>query len=149
MKEEQNELLTRIGPGTPCGNLLRQYWQPVALLDEFDPLLESRMAERPMKAVRLMGQDLVPLSKAILPGLANSSVCKDCTSGPEKCKPDCSLSKGMGRCCAWEVRTRPKKANNPQSKVLQTAKRMVGAQLLAGLETLAASTTKVWRNSPI
>ena len=46
MKEEQNELLTRIGPGTPCGTLLRQYWQPVALLDEFDPLLESRMAER-------------------------------------------------------------------------------------------------------
>ena len=59
MKAEQNELLTRIGPGTPCGALLRQYWQPVALLDEFDPLLEPRMAERPMKAVRLMGQDLV------------------------------------------------------------------------------------------
>ena len=59
MKAEQNELLTRIGPGTPCGSLLRQYWQPVALLDEFDPLLEPRMAERPMKAVRLMGQDLV------------------------------------------------------------------------------------------
>ena len=59
MKAEQNELLTRIGPGTPCGALLRQYWQPVALLDEFDPLLAPRMAERPMKAVRLMGQDLV------------------------------------------------------------------------------------------
>ena len=59
MKVEQNDLLTRIGPATPCGNLLRQYWQPVALLDEFDPLLETRMAERPMKAVRLMGQDLV------------------------------------------------------------------------------------------
>lgn len=37
MKVEQNDLLTRIGPATPCGNLLRQYWQPVALLDEFDP----------------------------------------------------------------------------------------------------------------
>ncbi len=59
MKAEQNELLTRIGPGTPCGALLRQYWQPVALLDEFDPLLEPRMGDRPMKAVRLMGQDLV------------------------------------------------------------------------------------------
>ena len=59
MKAEQNELLTRIGPGTPCGALLRQYWQPVALLDEFDPLLEPRMAERPLKAVRLLGQDLV------------------------------------------------------------------------------------------
>ena len=59
MKAEQNELLTRIGPGTPCGTLMRQYWQPVALLDEFDPEQEPRMAERPMKALRLMGQDVV------------------------------------------------------------------------------------------
>ena len=59
MKAEQNELLTRIGPGTPCGTLMRQYWQPVALLDEFDPVQEPRMAERPMKALRLMGQDVV------------------------------------------------------------------------------------------
>jgi phenylpropionate dioxygenase-like ring-hydroxylating dioxygenase large terminal subunit len=59
MKAEQNELLTRIGPGTPCGTLMRQYWQPVALLDEFDPAQETRMADRPMKALRLMGQDLV------------------------------------------------------------------------------------------
>jgi len=28
---EQNELMTRIGPGTPAGKLLRRYWQPVAL----------------------------------------------------------------------------------------------------------------------
>ena len=31
---EQNELMTRIGPGTPAGKLLRRYWQPVALVDE-------------------------------------------------------------------------------------------------------------------
>ena len=24
-----NELLTRVGPGTPCGELLRRYWHPV------------------------------------------------------------------------------------------------------------------------
>jgi phthalate 4,5-dioxygenase oxygenase subunit len=59
MKVEQNELLTRIGLGTPCGAMMRQYWQPVALLDEFDPVLEPSMAERPLKAVRLMGQELV------------------------------------------------------------------------------------------
>jgi phenylpropionate dioxygenase-like ring-hydroxylating dioxygenase large terminal subunit len=59
MKSEQNELLTRIGPGTPCGAVLRSYWQPVALVDEFEPRLDPRMAGRPLKAVRALGQDLV------------------------------------------------------------------------------------------
>ncbi len=59
MNAEQNHRLTRIMPGTPCGQLLRQYWQPAALLDEFDPLLDPRMAARPVKAIRLLGQELV------------------------------------------------------------------------------------------
>ncbi len=59
MQAHLNQRLTRIGPGTPCGDLLRRYWQPVALLDEFDPQLDPRMALRPLKAVRLLGQDLV------------------------------------------------------------------------------------------
>lgn len=59
MKSDQNELLTRIGPGTGCGAVLRSYWQPVALVDEFDPRLDPRMAQRPVKAVRVLGQDLV------------------------------------------------------------------------------------------
>ena len=48
---EQNELLTRIGPGTPAGNLLRRYWQPIAATSE----LESRWTLR----VRLFGENLV------------------------------------------------------------------------------------------
>src|SRR5438132_13657418 len=59
MKADQNELVTRIGPGTPCGAVMRSYWQPVALVDEFDPKLDPRMATRPVKAVRVLGQDLV------------------------------------------------------------------------------------------
>ena len=59
MQAAQNQLLTRIGPGTPCGELMRRYWQPVALLDEFNPALDPRMAARPLKAVRLLGQELV------------------------------------------------------------------------------------------
>ncbi|HYS67506.1 MAG TPA: aromatic ring-hydroxylating dioxygenase subunit alpha [Paraburkholderia sp.] len=47
-----NEMMTRVGPGTPCGNLLRQYWQPVALVDEL-------AGKRPVKAVRLMSEDFV------------------------------------------------------------------------------------------
>ena len=45
MKAEQNELITRIGPGTPCGAVLRSYWQPVALVDEFNPALETDAGE--------------------------------------------------------------------------------------------------------
>ena len=59
MKAEQNELITRIGPGTACGAVMRSYWQPVALVDEFDPALDPRMKDRPVKAVRVLGQDLV------------------------------------------------------------------------------------------
>ena len=59
MQAAQNELITRIGPGTACGDLMRRYWQPLALLDEFEPRFDPRMAQRPLKAVRLLGQDLV------------------------------------------------------------------------------------------
>lgn len=65
MNAEQNERLTRITPGTPCGQLLRQYWQPAALVDEFNPLLDQRMAQRPVKAVKLLGQDLVLFKDAL------------------------------------------------------------------------------------
>jgi hypothetical protein len=30
LTQAQNDLLTQTGPGTPCGRLLRSYWQPIA-----------------------------------------------------------------------------------------------------------------------
>jgi phthalate 4,5-dioxygenase oxygenase subunit len=33
----ENEILTRVGPGTPMGNLMRQYWVPVAKSEEVKP----------------------------------------------------------------------------------------------------------------
>ena len=59
MKAELNQRLTQVGPRTPGGELLRRYWQPVALLDEFNPALDPAMAVRPVKAVRVLGQDFV------------------------------------------------------------------------------------------
>ena len=59
MQAEQNELITRVGPGTACGALLRSYWQPVALLDEFDARLDAGIGARPVKPVRVLGEDLV------------------------------------------------------------------------------------------
>ncbi len=52
MRAEQNELITRIGPGTAAGNLLRNYWQPVALVEELE-------GARQVKAVKLLGESLV------------------------------------------------------------------------------------------
>jgi 5,5'-dehydrodivanillate O-demethylase len=48
---EENELLTRVGPGTPMGELLRRYWQPIAAAGELD--------HKPTKAVTLLGEELV------------------------------------------------------------------------------------------
>jgi phthalate 4,5-dioxygenase len=59
MSAEQNQMLTQVGPGTPGGNLLRRYWQPIALADEFDAILAPDMGLRPVKPIRVLGQDFV------------------------------------------------------------------------------------------
>lgn len=52
MTREENRLLTQTGPGTPCGDLLRRYWQPVALSEEL------KTAGSPVP-VTLLGEELV------------------------------------------------------------------------------------------
>lgn len=64
MKAELNQRLTQVGPGTPGGNLLRRYWQPVALVDEFDPAIDPAMKVRPVKPVRVLGQNFVLFKNA-------------------------------------------------------------------------------------
>jgi 5,5'-dehydrodivanillate O-demethylase oxygenase subunit len=54
----ENELLTRIGPGTPMGALQRRYWHPVASVEEMRPS-SGLGAGRWTKRVRLLGEDLV------------------------------------------------------------------------------------------
>jgi 5,5'-dehydrodivanillate O-demethylase len=49
---EENELLTRVGPGTPAGELLRRYWHPVAIAADLTP-------ESATKFVRILCEDLV------------------------------------------------------------------------------------------
>jgi len=50
---QDNERLTRVGPGTPMGQLLRRFWIPV--------LLPEELAQRdgPPLRVRVLGEDLV------------------------------------------------------------------------------------------
>jgi 5,5'-dehydrodivanillate O-demethylase len=49
---EENEMLTRVGPGTPAGELLRRYWHPVAIASELTE-------DNPVKFVRILCEDLV------------------------------------------------------------------------------------------
>ncbi|MGG2201001.1 Rieske 2Fe-2S domain-containing protein [Paenibacillus validus] len=51
LSKEQNETLTKVGPGTPTGSLLRRYWHPVAASSEF-PKAGTRK-------VKILGEDLV------------------------------------------------------------------------------------------
>ena len=36
LSQEDNEILTRVGPGTLMGNLLRRYWTPACFLGAAD-----------------------------------------------------------------------------------------------------------------
>jgi 5,5'-dehydrodivanillate O-demethylase len=52
LTQEENELLTRVGPGSPAGQLLRRYWHVVAAAGELT-------GAKPKKRVRILGEDLV------------------------------------------------------------------------------------------
>jgi 5,5'-dehydrodivanillate O-demethylase len=52
LSREENAYLAQVGPGTPAGELLRRYWHPVAVAGELTD-------EKPIKAVRILGEDLV------------------------------------------------------------------------------------------
>jgi 5,5'-dehydrodivanillate O-demethylase len=48
--QEENDRLTRIGAGTPMGNLLRRYWHPVGT--------ELELEQEPVRRVRWFGENL-------------------------------------------------------------------------------------------
>ncbi len=52
ISQEMNDLITRTGPGTDAGAVMRRYWQPAALSDEL-------AGNRPVVPVKLLGEDLV------------------------------------------------------------------------------------------
>src|SRR5215212_2172833 len=53
LTKEQNELLTRVGPGTPLGTVMRRYWVPAIMSWEIeDP-------DSPPVTIKLLGEELV------------------------------------------------------------------------------------------
>ncbi|HEY4134794.1 MAG TPA: Rieske 2Fe-2S domain-containing protein [Alphaproteobacteria bacterium] len=51
MTPEENLRLTRVGPGTPCGEMLRRYWWPISFTEE--------LARGKSLPVRVLGEDLI------------------------------------------------------------------------------------------
>jgi len=52
MRQAQNQLFTQTGKHTPTGRLMRNYWQPVALVRELE-------GERPVRPVTVLGERLL------------------------------------------------------------------------------------------
>ena len=46
----EDEELTHVGPGTPCGEYMRRFWHPVAL--------STQLADQPVP-IRILGENLV------------------------------------------------------------------------------------------
>ncbi len=60
LTEQENERITSVGPGSPMGNLLRRYWQPIAA--------EPDIEREEVLPVRVLGENLV-LFKSTAGGL--------------------------------------------------------------------------------
>ena len=52
LTHEENQYLTQVSRGTPCGELLRRYWHPVAAAAELTD-------EKPIRAVKILNEELV------------------------------------------------------------------------------------------
>ena len=52
LSQAMNDRITRVGPGTPMGELMRRYWHPIAGSSQLND-------ENPTMEVRLLGEDLV------------------------------------------------------------------------------------------
>ena len=53
LSQADNELLSRVGPGTPMGALMRQYWLPAMKSDELPA------PDCPPVRIRLLGENLI------------------------------------------------------------------------------------------
>ena len=52
LSAQDNETMTRVGPGTPMGEVMRRYWLPMLYSWELEPDGEP-------KRVRLLGENLI------------------------------------------------------------------------------------------
>src|SRR4051812_19977081 len=53
LSARDNDVLCRVGPGTPVGNMMREYWIPALMSSELDS------PDGPPQRLRLLGEDLI------------------------------------------------------------------------------------------
>jgi len=104
---QENELMTRVGPGTPAGEMLRRYWWPVGFSDQ----VKAKAA--PAK-VTLLGEDFVLFRDGA--GQLDSWRCTVRTAGrlwnsagSRTMGFDAAITAGFGMCAAtvWSSRRNP------------------------------------------
>jgi 5,5'-dehydrodivanillate O-demethylase len=52
LSREENEMMTKVGPGTPAGEMLRRYWWPIGFAEEVK-------AKGPPNKIKLLGEEFV------------------------------------------------------------------------------------------
>ena len=88
LTKEDNELLSRVGPGTPMGNLMRQYWLPAMKSDELPS------PDCPPVRIRLLGENLIAFRTHLRQGRA------DRRTPALTAAPRCSSAATRKRACA-------------------------------------------------
>jgi 5,5'-dehydrodivanillate O-demethylase len=138
-----NERLTRVGPGTPGGELMRRYWIPIG---PFAQLLEN-----PVRKVRFLGEDLVLYrDRSGTPGLIGDRCIHrrvDLQYGiPDECGLRCPyhgwLYDETGNCTERPLEAQPKRPI--QQKLTGYPVRELGGMLFAYMGPLPAPDLPRW-----
>ena len=115
LSKEENEFLTRVGPGTPAGEMLRRYWWPVS----FSEAVKSQAA--PVK-ITLLAEDFVLFrdgegqSRLGCAALFPSRHVVGIRPGRKKRAYAAAITAGSGTCAAivWNSRRSPPIARSKQ-----------------------------------
>ncbi len=109
ISQEQNDLMTRVGPGTPAGKLLRNYWQPVALVDQFlnssRPVLADQGTRRRIRIVSGMKKTSTACSTATARTAAPTS--PTAATRTASCAACSTAGCSTSRASAWRRRPSP------------------------------------------
>jgi hypothetical protein len=65
LSREDNELLTRVGPGTPMEDLLRRYWMPAVLTAELPEADRVGLVAQASSAQKGFDHVVIPVGKGL------------------------------------------------------------------------------------
>ena len=130
LSTEDNELLCRVGPGTPMGALMRQYWIPGALSSELPgagwrPHAAATAGRGPDRVSRQLWPDRRDPEQ--LPAPRRQS-CSSAATKRKGCGASITAGSSTWTAPAWTCPTsRPRATSRPRSRRPRTAPRSAGA----------------------